>query len=377
MNKKKSSTHITFISNYAWTLKNFRLGLAEDIRRRGVEVEMIAEPDGHEAHIRTKGFKFHAWNLSRYGTNALKELSSIFALYGVLRKHRPIFSFNYTVKGVIYGGIVSRILGIPHAAVLTGLGYVFMRETWVAKISRRLYKLVLTWPEVVWFLNVDDRNEFVTRGLVDVSRTAVLPGEGIDLEHFSAVELADADGNITFLLIARLLWDKGIGEFVEAASDLRKRYPNTRFQLLGESASSNPTAIPSSIVESWVDARIVEYLGVTDDVRPYISKAHCVVLPSYREGIPRSLLEGAAMGRPIVTSTAIGCREMVVEGETGYLCKVGDPSSLQDAMSKIINLSAEDMKLMGQRSRDYVAERFDAEIITKKYMDLLEKVGIS
>lgn len=369
-------TRVALISNTAFNIANFRGGVIRALREQGVEVLAIAPPDDYSATLESMGCLFIPWQLEGRGINPLRELLALWRLVQILHRERPALTFHYTIKAVIYGGIAARISRIPHIAMLTGLGYVFITESLVSKIARLLYRRVLKWPLQVWFQNSDDRSEFIHRRLAEASQCVVLPGSGVNLSFFTPVSKPHAEHGCIFLLIARLLWDKGVGEYVEAARRLKACYPQARFQLLGAAGVSNPSAIEIGQVDQWVREGWIEYLGTTRDVRPYIAAADCIVLPSYREGVPRTLLEATAMARPIVATDVAGCREAVVDGINGFLCRVKDPADLAEKMERIITMSPVERALLGQAGRSYVEERFDERIVVGYYTNVLQRLGM-
>ena len=223
----------------------------------------------------------------------------------------------------------------------------------------------------IFFQNDDDRKVFVDAGLVDVSKIERIPGSGVDLSRFVPTNIECRGEAPTFLLIARMLWDKGVGEFVEAGHLIRARHSAARLQLLGFLDVANPSAVPREAVETWVREGVVEYLGTTDDVRPYIGAADCVVLPSYREGVPRSLLEAAAMGKPVITTDATGCRDTVDDEVTGFLCRPRDAQDLSDKMLRLISMSSAERQAMGMRGREKMVREFDERIVIERYLAVL------
>jgi len=228
----------------------------------------------------------------------------------------------------------------------------------------------------VFFQNDDDRTLFLEKGLVKRAQSDLLPGSGIDLVHFNAMNygaIEHNENNLVFLMVARLLWDKGVREYVDAARIVKKRYPETRFQLLGFLDVKNQTAVPREEVELWVREGIVEYLGTSDDVRPFLAASDCVVLPSYREGTPRSLLEAAAMAKPLIATDVPGCREVVQEGVNGYLCEVCNANDLADTMLQLIVMPLELRLQMGTQSRNMAETRFDEQIVIRKYLKVIDE----
>ena len=263
-------------------------------------------------------------------------------------------------------------MGVEVINNIAGLGAVFVTNNWLTKLVRGLYRVALSRSNKVFFQNDDDRQLFVLGGLVAEEVADRLPGSGIDLEQFQPSPLPESR-SVRFLLIARMLWDKGVGEFVQAARMLKQRGVDAECSLLGFLDVRNPAAISRKQMDDWVAEGVVRYLGVSDNVREEIARAHCVVLPSfYREGTPRALLEAAAMARPIVTSDSVGCRDVVDDGVNGYLCKPKDAADLAEKMERIVALSPAERAAMGLRSREKAEREFDEQIVVKKYLEAIE-----
>ncbi|MEY6717171.1 glycosyltransferase family 4 protein, partial [Enterobacter hormaechei] len=282
---------------------------------------------------------------------------------------------HYTIKPNIYGSIAAWLSNKKSIAVTTGLGFVFNKSSFLTKVISQLYSFSFNFPKEVWFLNEDDKAVFISKKIIKEYKSFVLDGEGVDTQYFYPVDSTKhSDDSVTFLLVARMLWDKGVGIYVEAARKLKVQFPNAKFQLLGACDVENPSAIPKDVIDSWNKEGVIEYLGVTSDVRQIVSQADCVVLPSYyREGIPRTLMEAASMGKPLVTTDNVGCRNVVIEGVTGYLCQVKSVDSLVDAMRNLIQLSPEARNEMGTKGREFMLRRFDEKIIISDYYKAIEK----
>jgi len=296
-----------------------------------------------------------------------------------MRSERPDVYLGYTVKPNVYGSLAAHLLRIPVINNISGLGAVFIRDGWLLRVVRWMYRTALMRSAKVFFQNDDDRQLFISGGLLRAEMTDLLPGSGIDLNRFTprpkTVGLGD-ESKFRFLLIARMLRDKGVGEYVEAARLLRQRWPLAEFCLLGFVDVQNPTAISDIEMDAWVAEGVVNYLGVSDDVRTQLVTADCVVLPSYREGTPRTLLEAAAMACPIITTDAVGCREVVDDGVNGYLCKVRDAGDLAAKMEQMLSLSLEQRSQMGQRGRAKMVSKFDEQIVIKKYLEAIEEIRL-
>lgn len=359
--------------NTTWNLVNFRAGLIRGLLDAGYEVVAVAPPDGHVARLRDLGCRYVPLAMDNQGTHPGRDLLLLWRFYRLLRHERPEVFLGYTVKPNVYGSLAAHALGIPVINNIAGLGAVFINDSWLTRLVRSMYRLALSRSALVFFQNDDDRHEFVSDGLVAESAADRLPGSGIDLEMFTPLPLPGGS-RPRFLLIARMLSDKGVGEFVEAARILNQRGLDSEFCLLGFLDVQNPAAITRSQMDEWVAEGVVRYLGVSDDVRKEIAEADCVVLPSYREGTPRTLLEAAAMARPIVTTDSVGCRDVVDDGVNGFLCTPRDALDLANKMHEIAKLTDSERHEMGLRGRKKVARQFDEKIVIEKYLTAIESI---
>ena len=371
---------IAIIGSQAFVLLNFRGPLIQEMVERDLEVYALAPDYDNETRekVRKLGAKPVQYRLSRTGLNPFRDALNFLGLIATLRRIRPDVTFSYTIKPVIYGTLAAWIVGVPRRfAMIEGLGYAFtapgereeMKRRVVRTIARFLYKLALRRATKVFFLNPDDLNEFVQKRLVYSERVFLLGPIGVDLRAFTPAPPVSEP--ITFVLAARLLWEKGVLEFVEAARRIKAKYPDTRFIVLG-GLDTNPGAISGKEVEGWVMEGLIEWPGHVADVRTYLAQASVFVLPSYREGVPRSIQEAMAMARPIITTDAPGCRETVIPGVNGFLVPVRDVDALVSAMERFIN-EPELIERMGKESRRIAEERFDVHKINRV---LLEAMGL-
>lgn len=363
---------VAVASNTAWYLWNFRLNLMQALQAAGHEVVAVAPEDAYAARLVEAGIDFESVPISGGGINPLVELRSVLGLRRMLRGRRIELILSYTPKGNLYSALAALSCGVEFAPNVSGLGRAFIRRSPITLVAHALYRLSFGRATRVFFQNKDDMALFVEQRLAPADRCERLPGSGVDLARFKpmAVPARCADAP-AFLLVARLLWDKGVGEFAEAARIVRARYPNAQFRLLGFLDVANPSAISRAQVDTWVAEGLVTYLGATDDVRPFLTDADCVVLPSYREGVPRTLLEAAATARPVVTTDAPGCRDTVVDGETGFLCRARDARDLADKLITFVALSPAARETMGRRARAFVEAHFDERQVLKRYVDLV------
>lgn len=359
--------------NTSWNIYNFRLNLARAIKKSGYEVILVAPYDKYSELLKQE-FEYHDIYISNKGTNPKEDLKTLIEFYKLYKKIKPDIVLNYTIKPNIYGNIACKLLGINTINNISGLGTVFINENLVTKIAKFLYKFSLKTSSKVFFQNNEDKELFIKSKLVSKNKCDVLPGSGVDTDKFSPIVYTKEDKIFRFLLIARILWDKGIAEYVEAAEELKNKYQNVEFQILGSLDAVNKTAVPKKILENWVDKKIINYLGTTDNVQDIIKQADCVVLPSYREGTPRTLLESASMGKPIITTNAIGCKDVVDDRINGFLCEVKNSKDLALKMRKILNLTEKDLKVMGEYGRKKVIEKYDERIVIGKYLYEINKV---
>jgi glycosyltransferase involved in cell wall biosynthesis len=364
------------VASYAQSLVLFRGPLLKALLNAGHEViAMAPDEDPKTTHTLSQyGAMFISIPLSRTGINPLGDMVTFSSLRATLRRYRPDIVLSYTVKPVIYASMAAKSVGVGSVfSIVTGLGYAFIevdgqvgiKRTIIGGIVDQLYRTALRTNTRVMFQNPDDRDLFVKRGIVAIGKCQIINGSGVDTNHY-AESPVEAHGHLTFLLIARLLGDKGIREYVAAARIIKARYPDSVFWLLGPS-DPNPAAIPIDELDTWQREGVIEYLGKTDDVRPFLAKTSVYVLPSYREGTPRTVLEAMAMGRPIITTDAPGCRETVVEGENGFLVPVRNAQALAKAMEKFIH-QPELIAIMGKRSREIAVEKYDVHNVNRAIM---------
>ena len=362
------------VANTSWYLHNFRQGLIDFLLARQYEVLTLAPEDEFSDKLREAGCHHIHLKMDNKGLNPISDLIMKKRLSGIYREINPDLILHYTIKPVLYGSLVAGKLGIPFINNITGLGTAFIMRNWVTWLAKQLYRSSQKKASYVFFQNGEDHKLFQKENLIpETVPQEVIPGTGIDTDYFN-VHPYPEDNPVTFLLIARLIWDKGVEEFVEAARQIKSEFSNVRFQLLGFLDVSNRTAISRQQMQIWVGQGLIKYLGETDDVRPYIADVECVVLPSYREGLPRTLLEAASMGRPIITTDVTGCREVVDHGVNGYLCKAKDVSDLAEKMKDMIKLSMDERREMGLRGRKKMEENFDEKSVVQKIVNRIESV---
>jgi glycosyltransferase involved in cell wall biosynthesis len=342
--------------------------------------EVIACAPGNDDRfaqlIRSLGVRYHSIRLDRTGINPIRDLSYFMEMLNFFQQERPHVVFSYTAKPVIYGSLAAQLAGVPRIfSMVTGLGYVFasnqLKQRLLGIVVRRLYRLGLAVNRSIFFQNPDDIDLFTRWGLVTAKRVVMINGSGVNLEYYGLVPQVTSPP--IFLLIGRMLKDKGVQEFLNAAKRLKVSYPEAVFRLVGPH-DDHPATVPWSHIQERIKTGMVEYFGETDDIRPFMAEASVYVLPSYREGTPRSVLEAMAMGRPVITTDVPGCRETVIDGENGFLVPVGDAGALADAMEHII-LHPELLERMGKRGREIAEEKYDVRKVNAVILKTMGLIG--
>lgn len=351
------------------SLINFRGELIKKLQKEGVLMTAMSAPvdsSGLEL-FKEIGVRFVPYDVERSGFNPFSDLKIFYQLIRSYRIEKPDFIIAYTIKPVVWGGIAARFSGIRFFPLITGLGFAFqghsLRRRLLTKLVSLLYRWALSGAEVVIFQNPDNLNTFVRKKILDRDKCILVAGSGVCTSYFYATPIPALirGRKLTFLCMARLLGDKGLREYAKAAELVKQRYPLSEFCLLGPFDPS-PDGISESELSSW---NAINYLGESSDVRPYIKQCHVYVLPSYHEGLPRSTLEAMSMGRPVLTTNAVGCKETVVEGKNGFKVDAGDVDQLAQKMIWCIE-NTDQLELMGSNSRKMVEERFDVSIVNKQ-----------
>ena len=365
---------IMFTVNAAWNIWNFRRPIVQAMLDDGHEITVLAPPDDSVADLEKMGCRFLPLEMSAKGLNPLDGLRLQRSLKDAFLVERPDIVLSYTIKNNIFGAMAARSVGVPFVPNATGLGTAFLSGGLLQCVAEKLYRRAFSTLPIVFFQNEDDRTLFIENRLIKEHQACVLPGSGIDLEHFRSEPYLHAAGAQVFLMISRLLKDKGVLEFVEAARQVKSRVPHARFQLLGSVDAQNRSAIDAATLKAWVDDGLIEYLGTTKDVRPYIANATCIVLPSYREGAPRTLIEAAAMARPVITTDVPGCRSVVEADVTGLFCALKDAKSLARSCMQFLSLSREASAAMGLAGRRRMEIHYDQSIIVEQYQKAINQL---
>lgn len=357
----------------ARSLGSFRGDLIKSLSDKGLHVILSSsQPDSSDLDVfnHLENIEYRTIYLERNGLNFYDDIKTLFDISSLIKRAKPRFILAYGVKLVIWGGLSARVAHVPFFALITGLGFAFQGESFRRKILTKLvaflYKIALKNSKSVIFQNTDNRDVFVSKGIVELSKTHVVNGSGVDLKKYNVENLPR--GGIKFLCLSRLLGEKGLREYAQAAKIVKNKFPDAEFNLIGPEDSS-PDAILLNEVDVW--SGYINYKGSTDDVRPYIKDSHVYVLPSYHEGLPRSTLEAMSMGRPVLTTNAVGCKETVEEGVNGFKVPVKSSEALAKKMIWFIENSGQ-IEKMGIESRKIAEDKFDVHKVNKEMLKIME-----
>lgn len=362
---------VLLVDNSTWNLYNFRRPLIRCLRATGYRVLALAPPDGYAGLL--NGLRLIPLrHLRARGRHIPSDLQLLAELYRHYSRLRPDLILHFTIKPNIFGSLAARQLGIRSVAVVTGLGYPFLRGGWLLGLVRVLYGQAMRASSQVVCYNAEDEVFLRDAGLVRPGQVAVIPGSGVDVHHFSP-RLPGMGTPFRFLFVGRLLYDKGIREYVQAARRLALRYPAVEWWILGEYNPDYPAAVKAEELVAWTCESSIRYLGQVRDVRPYLQNSCVVVLPSYREGLARSLQEALALARPVITTDVAGCREVVDAGQNGWLVPARDVSALASAMEAALRADRQTLRRMGQHSRTLACDHFDDRSIAQRFVRLVQQ----
>jgi len=373
MNKLDDS-YVVIAANTSWGLYNFRKNLILSLIDEGCRVVTISSHDDYLDSLQSLGCECINIGVDSGGKNPFKDVKTIIQLFNVYRKIQPLVVLHFTPKICIYSSIACSLNNIPFISNISGLGILSSERGLLSKVVKFLYKLSQKKATKVFFQNEMDRSSFIDSKIVAYDITDRLPGSGVDLDYFT-VEKHEKNANVKFILVARMLYAKGVVEYVNAAKHIKKIYPNVEFYLLGPADVDNPSAISQSTIDSWSKKGYINYLGSVKDIIKYLSNVDCVVLPSYyAEGVPRSLLEAGAMGKIIITTDSVGCRDTVDDGVNGFLCAPRDVEDLIRKLKIVINMTDNERFCMGLNGRAKMEKEFDEKIVLDKYREIIYSI---
>jgi glycosyltransferase involved in cell wall biosynthesis len=336
----------------------------------GHEVHTIAPKDEFTPLLQEAGCIHHTVKMDSRGANPIKDSALIVELFCIYRNIRPDIILHYTIKPNVYGTLAAALLRIPVINNVCGLGTVFLKDNLVSAVAILLYRFSFRFANKVFFQNPEDLRLFVKRKLIRPAAVDLVPGSGIDLQKFQP-EPFSRNKTFTFLLISRLITDKGVLDYVEAVKHLKRLGFNARFQILGAMDPEHKRGIKTRVINEWIENNTIEYLGTTKDVRSFIQKADCIVLPSYREGTPRTLLEAASSSKPIIATDVPGCNHVVIHHFNGLLCRMKDSSDLAAKMQEIAGLEDSKLAEYGRNGRLKMEAEYDESLVINKYLRAL------
>lgn len=376
-NSQDKNFKIIFVSNSCWSIYNFRLEVVKHFLQRGFEIHVIATKDDFAIMLMNLGCKIHHIGFNNRELNPADDINLYFNLKRLYKQIKPLLIFHYVIKPNIYGSLAASSLKIPSVAVITGLGYAFSKQNWLTKLVMRLYKAALKNVTSVWFLNKDDAELFSSKKIAPHNKIQILNSEGVDTNHFRRSGDKDCfpQKPFIFLMLTRMLWTKGIGVLAEAAKLLHAKGLSFECHIIGFFEPHHPNTIPIKKLQEWQEKKIFNYMGFATNVLPFLNKADCFVLPSYyNEGVPRSLLEACAMQIPVITTDSTGCRDVVIDGVNGFLCKKNDTGDLADKMQQVLLMNEHERREMGMKGRELVLQKFDVHYVIANYDKIVNTI---
>ncbi len=363
---------IAFVANTCWNIYNFRRGLVHHFLKNGNEVVVLAPKDEYSDKLVKWGVKWINTPLEGTGANPIKDLGYLITLNKALKNEKPEIVLSFTIKSNIYSSFAGKLNRIPVICNVSGLGTVFLVKGITGNVAIRLYKLAFRFCSHILFQNDADKEMFTSIIPVDQSKISLVPGSGIDLDKFKPVPLNESRPN-SFVMISRVIVEKGVREFAEAASYFAKE-ENVQFTLIGKFDAEHARSIEKAELDHWVNSKWLDYYNHSDSIAQVIATHEAVVLPSYREGMSRTLLEGAASGRPLIATNVPGCREVVRDGYNGFLCEVQNAKSLRDKIKLFLSMSTQEKELLAANSRSLVEETFDEKIVIGIYENVIHRI---
>lgn len=359
--------------NTTWNIFNFRVSLIKALQSKGYQIIAVSPKDEYVERLEAMGVQHIPIKLDQKGINPLKDLNLIRQYYTIFKSIRPDLILSYTVKPNIYGNLAARTLKIPTINNITGLGTLFINSNTTSYIGKLLYKTGLSSSKHVFFQNQDDKDLFIQTRFTSDKNSSLIPGSGVNIKHFKSSRITNKGKR--FLFSGRLIGDKGIFEYLEAAIIVLKKFPDVEFLLAGEMGVNNRTAISEDNLNGYIEkSSQLKYLGKSDNMLELLKTIDVMVLPSYREGLSKSLLEANAMKIPIITSDVPGCRDIVTHGYNGFLCKVKSVDSLARSIEEIIEISEEMRHEMGLNGRIHIEQFFSEEKVINHYLNQVNRL---
>ncbi|WP_158524971.1 glycosyltransferase family 4 protein [Winogradskyella epiphytica] len=363
---------IVIAINTSWNIYNFRLGLIKALQVQGYHVLAVAPNDEYVTLLESEGVECVPIDINSKGTSIKEDLGLIRSYYKLYKDIKPNLILSYTIKPNIYGNYAAKALGIPVINNVSGLGTLFIKKNLSTFIAYGLYKTAFLKSDWVFFQNTEDQNLFHTKKLINIKKTSIIPGSGVNTETFKVVRFNNHAKCILF--VGRLIGDKGIREFIDAAKLLLNEFPDLKFKIVGELGYNNKTAVSEEELEEWLKISQIEYIGKVDNMKLVYEQSDIMVLPSYREGLSKSLIEACAMSLPIVTTNVPGCKDVVSDGFNGYLCKPKDAVDLADKIALLLNASEEKRLEIGRNARRIAVDKFDEKLVIASYLEKIKSL---
>ena len=376
--KRNKALHIAFVANTSWSMYNFRIEVLRFFISRGFKVSVIAPFDSFTSKLLAEGVDYIPVSLHNYSLNPFRDFLTFFQLYRIMRKNRFDHVFLYTIKPNMYGGLAAWWTRTSYTAAVTGLGrFLTFQNSILNRLTIGMYKLCLKGASECWFLNDHDKNLFIELDIVESEKSYLLPSEGINTQKFRPRQRKQDSGIIRFLFAGRLLKEKGIEDFVSLARHIKSIYPRVKFEVLGYIDRRNPHSIHLDQLHSWQKEGYIKYIGANEDVRPYLERADCIVLPTkYQEGKSRILLEACSMEKPVITYENHGCSDIVIHGKTGWVCHDRTTLGLVEAATEFLDMTPAARIEMGKMGRAFVKKKFDVREIVQIYAQKLSSYGV-
>lgn len=367
------NTLVALVSNSTWSVYNFRADIIRLLLEDGFQVLVIAPEDDYADKLRNMGCQLHSIDFNNRTLNPFSDILLYHTLRKLYEQYKPAYIFHYVAKPNIYGTLAAHKAGIPSVAIITGLGYAFSKKNLLYRMMSKLYRFSLSKASEVWFLNKEDANSFIMEDIVDIKKVKVMPGEGVNTEHFCPGQKAEGKKRFRFVMSTRLLKSKGVALYADAARILRRKNYDADFYLIGFFENHHPDTISIPDLHNWQTEGLLQYKGFAGDVREYLENADCFVFPSfYNEGVPRCLMEASSMELPIVTSYNRGCKDVVLHNKTGFLCQRNNAFDLAEKMEQMMLMEDDERIRMGRYGRKLMKEKFSIESIYHEYRTTLQ-----
>lgn len=365
---------IAIFSNSSWSIYNFRRNLIKKLIDLKHRIIIISSKDAFTSKLTKMGCEFVNIDLKNNKIYLLSEIFLLVKIIYIFFKIKPDCLLNYTIKPLIYGTFLANFFSIKVINMITGLGTIFIKNNYLTKIVIFFYRISFKKVKVVFFQNKDDLKIFIDNQIIPKKKAILIPGSGVDLKFYKFFRLKKKK-KLRFILISRMLIEKGIVEYLEAASKFSKKN-NCEFYLLGPIIENNSSSISKELIHKFVKQKTIKYITFVKNINKHIKNADCVVLPSYREGTPRSLLEACSIGRPIITTNAPGCKNVIRNNFNGFKCFPRSANSLFIAMKKFLNLTHKQRKQMSLNARKFVKLNFDEKLVIKKYLNEIKTLNV-